>query len=224
MGKTFSKYVGETESNVRAVQKVIESISPCIVWIDEIEKGLAGGGAGDGAGHEVTVRAIGSWLTWLQEKTAPAFVVATANDITGLRDELKRKGRFDEIFFVDIPTRREREQIARIHIGRRGEFVSKVDPVAMAEATDGYTGAEMEAAIIDAMRRAHYEKKEYVQTEDVLKAIERTTPMTKSSPKLLPSLRTWAKNGNIVRASSDTEEVAVPEVKEGDGFNRSMKL
>ena len=220
LAEIFSKYVGESEQNAKAVQGVLEALAPCVVWIDEIEKGFAGtGGNGDGDSG-TSLRVFGAFLSWLQDKKAPVFVVATANNVTSLRDELKRKGRFDEIFFVDIPTLEERIAIAKIHIASKGAFVKGVDAQAIANASDGYSGAEIEAAIIDAMGVAFYKKQDVTTTQDVLDAMARTTPLSQSSPQLLPALRKWAADCKVRRASKPA--VAKPS---GDmSFNRTINF
>lgn len=217
LAELYSKYVGESEANAKAIQKTLEALAPCIVWIDEIEKGFAGtSGSGDSDGG-TSVRVFGSFLTWLQDKKAPVFVVATANNIESLRSELKRKGRFDDIFFVDIPTESEREAITKIHIDRRGSYVAGVDAKAVAKAADGYSGAELEAALGDAMRRCNFLGKDAVTTQDVLDAMARTTPQSVSEAGLLPRLREWATKGNVRRASKVVPPPANPKT-EGDSL------
>lgn len=154
MGRLLGKYVGESEANMRKAIQLAEAISPCVLWIDELEKAFAGIG-GDGSGAEVTTRLFGSFLTWLQEKDSPAFVVATANDITKLPPELMRKGRFDEIFYVGLPQREERRKIFEIHIQkRRPQDLSKINIDALLDKTEGYSGADIEGVIRESVESA----------------------------------------------------------------------
>src|SRR6185369_4874067 len=151
MGRMFGSLVGSSEENVRRAIAVAESVAPAILWVDEIDKAFAGSqgsGATDGG---TTARVFGTFLTWLSEKTAPVFVVATANDISHLPAELLRKGRMDEIFFVDLPSPAEREEIFHIHLTRRGRDPRKFDLAALAACSDGFSGAEIEAAVISAL-------------------------------------------------------------------------
>lgn len=151
MGRIFGGIVGQSESNMRAALNIAETIAPCVLWIDEIEKGMSGmqsSGATDGG---TTSRVLGTFLTWMQEKKKPVFVVATANNISPLPPELLRKGRVDEIFFVDLPTKKERCEIINIHLNKRNRSLPENDVETIAEKSLGYTGAEIEEAIKDAM-------------------------------------------------------------------------
>ena len=142
-GRLYDKFIGESERNLRRATAAAEAMAPCVLWIDEIEKGLATGGGGDSDGG-VSKRLFGSFLTWLQEKRADVFVVATANDLSALAPELLRKGRFDEIFFVDLPDAAEREAILRIHLRLRKQDADSLDVARVAGAADGFSGAELE--------------------------------------------------------------------------------
>lgn len=174
MGRLMGKYVGESESNLRNAIALAEAISPCVLWIDELEKAFAGIG-GDGGGNEVTVRLFGNFLTWMQEKTSPAFVVATANDITKLPPELLRKGRFDEIFYVGLPNEIERQKIFRIHLKkRRPNDYSNISINSLVSKTNGFSGADIEGVVKDAIESAFSNDKETVTTDDVLEAISNT--------------------------------------------------
>jgi SpoVK/Ycf46/Vps4 family AAA+-type ATPase len=155
-----------------------EAISPCVLWIDEIEKAFAGIG-GEGGGAEVTTRLFGNFLTWMQEKESPTFVVATANDITKLPPELLRKGRFDEIFYVKLPDEREREKIFKIHIGkRRKQDLSSIDIKQLVAKTEGFSGADIEGVVKDAVETAFADQKDSLQTKDILDAISNTHPLS----------------------------------------------
>lgn len=174
MGRVMGKYVGESEGNLRKAIALAEAISPCVLWIDELEKAFAGIG-GNGGGAEVTTRLFGNVLTWLQEKESPVFVVATANDITKMPPELMRKGRFDEIFYVGLPDEREREKIFEIHVGRRRPGDLKDLKLRdLAEKTRGFSGADIEGVVKDAIEAAFADGKERVRTQDILDAVKNT--------------------------------------------------
>ena len=174
MGRLMGKYVGESESNLRNAIALAEAISPCVLWIDELEKAFAGIGESGGNG-EVTTRLFGNFLTWMQEKESPTFVVATANDITKLPPELLRKGRFDEIFYVGLPNASEREKIFRIHIGkRRKKDLENIDLSQLVRKTDGFSGADIEGVVKDAVETAFADDKKCISTEDILEAINNT--------------------------------------------------
>lgn len=174
MGRLMGKYVGESEGNLRNAIALAEAIAPCVLWIDELEKAFAGIG-GDGGGAEVTTRLFGNFLTWMQEKDSPVFVVATANDITKLPPELLRKGRFDEIFYVGLPNASEREKIFRIHINkRRPQDLRNINVGELVKKTDGFSGADIEGVVKDAVEAAFADEKSEVQTKDILDAIRNT--------------------------------------------------
>lgn len=172
MGRLMGKYVGESESNMRRAIKLTEASSPCVLWIDELEKAFAGMGGG---GSEVTTRLFGSFLTWMQEKNSLAFVVATANKIDKLPPELLRKGRFDEIFYVGLPNKRERRKIIEIHIQkRRRNDLGKINFDNLIDRTEGYCGADLEGIVRDGIENAFINKRSSLTTQDILKAIENT--------------------------------------------------
>ena len=185
-GKLFGSLVGQSESQTRQAIEAAEACSPCVLWIDEIEKGLSSGGLDGGTSQRV----FGTMLTWLQEKEKPVFVVATANAVEGLPPELLRKGRFDEIFFVDLPTLNERLEITQIHLKRRNRL--KIDPKQIAAATEGFSGAEIEQAIIEGMFTA-FDQQRDVTVGDILAAVRGTTPLSKTMEVKIEALRTWAK-------------------------------
>lgn len=177
MGKLMGKYLGESEANLRKAINLAEAISPCVLWVDELEKAFAGIG-GDG-GHEVTTRLFGSFLTWMQEKTSGAFVVATANDITKLPPELLRKGRFDEIFYVGLPKDDERSTIFKIHIAkRRKDDLKNIKIEELVAKTKGYSGADIEGVVREAVEYAFAEEKEHLTTDDILNAIKDTNSLS----------------------------------------------
>ncbi|MDD6590180.1 MAG: AAA family ATPase [Anaerobutyricum hallii] len=174
MGRLMGKYVGESEGNLRNAIALAEAISPCVLWIDELEKAFAGIG-GSGGGAEVTTRLFGNFLTWMQEKDSPTFVVATANDIMKLPPELLRKGRFDEIFYVGLPNAVEREKIFHIHIKkRRPQDLKYIKVNELVRKTEGFSGADIEGVVKDAVESAFADDKTSVQTQDILEAIKNT--------------------------------------------------
>lgn len=171
IGRLLGKYVGESEHNMRVALKMAESISPCILWIDEIEKAFAGidqeGGASD-----ITKRLFGQFLTWLQEKENTVFVVATANDISSFPPEFLRKGRFDEVFFVDFPNEEERERIFEIHLEKRGKMSEEIDSLKIAKETAGYCGADIEEIVKLTLERAFVNEIEEIETQDFMDSIK----------------------------------------------------
>lgn len=212
MGKIFQGIVGSSESNMRLALKTAEAISPSILWIDEIEKGLSGasGGGGDGG---TSTRVFGNLLTWMQEKTAPVFVFATANNINGLPPELLRKGRFDEIFFVDFPTAEERKKILSIHISKLGRDVSRFDLDKLASLSGEQTfgkdvvlaGAELEAWVADSLiqsfsRKIDGDSSADLSMKDFETTIKRVVPMGQMRKDEFNKIRSWA-NENAVSAS-----------------------
>ena len=177
VGKLMGKYLGESEANLRKAIHLAEAISPCVLWVDELEKAFAGMG-GDG-GHEVTTRLFGTFLTWMQEKTSAAFVVATANDITKLPPELLRKGRFDEIFFVCLPKSEERSKIFEIHISkRRKQDMAKINISELVSETNGYSGADIEGVVREGIEYAFANDRDCITTQDILTAIQNTNSLS----------------------------------------------
>jgi ATP-dependent 26S proteasome regulatory subunit len=204
MGRMFGSFVGSSEENVRRAIAVAESVAPAILWVDEIDKALAGtqgSGASDGG---TTARVFGTFLTWLSEKTAAVFVVATANDISQLPPELLRKGRLDEIFFVDLPAAAERRDIFRIHLQKRGREAAQFDLEALANASPDFSGAEIEEAINSALYDAFYAGQELAATH-ILSALNQSVPLAKTMAEQIGELRTWA-NGRARNASSPAAE------------------
>jgi hypothetical protein len=192
MGRIFSGLVGSSEENLRKAIRVSESVAPVVLWIDEIEKGLSGSQSSAVSDGGVTARVFGTLLTWLQEKTAPVFVVATANRIEGLPPELLRKGRFDEIFFIDLPAESERREILQIHLSRRGRDSARFDLEALAQQTDGFSGAELEAAVISGLYDAFAEGKELAQGH-LARAVAESLPLSVTMREEIALLRDWAR-------------------------------
>jgi SpoVK/Ycf46/Vps4 family AAA+-type ATPase len=183
----YNKYHGETERNLRESLKTADVMSPCVLWIDEIEKGLAGKGGETGT----TQRVLGSFLTWMAEKQSNVFVVATANDISSLPPELVRKGRFDELFFVDLPAINIRQQIFEIHLRMRGQDSNAIELEKVALAADGFSGAEIEQAIVSALYAAHAHKSS-LTTELLLTELKQTRPLSVVMAEKVDLLRRWA--------------------------------
>lgn len=189
-GRLYDKYIGESEKNFRQAIILAESMAPTVLWIDEIEKSFNGGGGGDTDGG-LSQRMFGSFLTWMQEKSHQVFVVATANDISKIPPELLRKGRFDEIFFVDLPNAQERADILGIHLTRRRQDPMKFDMPALVSATDGFSGAEIEQAVISSLYHALY-LKQSLSTELMLEKVKTMIPLSISRREDLQRLRTIA--------------------------------
>jgi hypothetical protein len=188
-GRLFDKFIGESEKNFRRALDMAESMAPAVLWIDEIEKGLAVGSseADGGLGR----RLLGSFLTWLQEHKTPVFVAATANDLSALPPELMRKGRFDEIFFVDLPDASERAAILRIHLKLRQQDASAFDLAALAGSSDGFSGAELEQAVVASLYRTLYEKRP-LDTALLLSMLKATVPLSVSRREDIAALRSYA--------------------------------
>lgn len=213
MGRIFGGIVGSSEENMRKAISTAEAVAPSILWVDEIEKGLSGvtkAGGGDGG---TSTRVFGTFLTWLQDKDKPVFVIATANDISALPPELLRKGRFDEIFFVDLPTYAERQKIFKVHIQKKianspiAHEITASDEVAarLASISEGFTGSEIEQVVISALFEAFYRNRG-LKEEDIVKAINETVPLAKTQAEQIASIREWAKERAVLAtAQSDRE-------------------
>ncbi|HLS82740.1 MAG TPA: AAA family ATPase [Steroidobacter sp.] len=182
-----NKYVGESERNLRESLATAAVMAPCVLWIDEIEKGVAGVEGDSGTSR----RLLGSFLTWLVEKRARVFVVATANDIAALPPELIRKGRFDEIFFIDLPDEGVRAQVLRIHAARRNLMLTDAEIAALAVQCDGFSGAEIEQAVVSAVYSAHADG-EPIGARHVLEEIRSTRPLSVVMAEQIAELRAWA--------------------------------
>ncbi len=191
MSRIFEGYIGSSEQNMRRALKVAESLAPAILWIDEIEKAFSGVGGSSSSDAGTTARVVGTFLTWMQEKQEPVFVVATANDVRGLPPELLRKGRFDEIFFVDLPQEEERAEIFAIHLKRLGRDPANFDVDELVRVSLGFSGAEIEQAIISALHDSFYENRE-VTTEDIVGSVKETIPLSHTMNEEIRRLRTWA--------------------------------
>jgi ATP-dependent 26S proteasome regulatory subunit len=196
-GVLYQKFVGETEARLRDALQQAEAMAPVVFWIDEIEKAFASASS-DSADGGLSQRMFGTLLTWMQDHRQPIFIVATANDIERLPPELMRKGRFDEIFFVDLPGAEEREAIFAIHLRKRGREKANFDLARLTEASAKFTGAEIEQAVISAMYSAYAEEGEFT-TEHILQAIRATRPLSVVMHERVEQLQNWAK-GRCVMA------------------------
>jgi predicted AAA+ superfamily ATPase len=191
-GVLYNKYSGETERNLRKALETAEVMSPCVLWMDEIEKGLSVSDDDDGLSRRI----LGALLTWMSERRKPVFVVATANDITRLPPEMVRKGRFDEIFFVDLPAAANRRNILEIHLRKRSLDPSGFELEALTQATDGFSGSEIEQAIVSAMYTAHAQERGLAQA-DLLNEIEQTRPLSVVMAEQVTAIREWAASRTV---------------------------
>jgi ATP-dependent 26S proteasome regulatory subunit len=212
-GAAQSKWVGESQSNIRNVFNVVDAMGRCILWVDEIEKMFAGAtsGAADGG---VSSDALGTFLTWMQERAGQSFVIATSNDVSKLPPELLRKGRWDDLFFVDLPTSKERAAILGVVFKKYKRDLALIDVPKVVTATRSFTGAEIEALMSDALFKAFADGKRLLCTEDFMEAAERTVPLAKTAPEKITALRDWAK-GKARRASLE-EETSTSEARNFD--------
>ena len=192
VGKVFGGLVGSSEENIRKAIRTAEAVAPSILWLDELEKGFSGVRSSGQTDSGTTARVFGTFITWLQEKTQPVFVIATANDVTALPPELMRKGRFDEVFFVDLPDPGERQAIFDIHIRKKKREVRDFDLPKLVASSQGFSGSEIEQAIISAMYDAFDESVD-IDTDRVVKAAQEIIPLSYTMKEGIDSLREWAK-------------------------------
>ena len=203
MGALRSKYVGDSEANIRKALQLAETVSPCVLWLDELEKAL-GGSTGEQGDGGVSADALGAVLTWMQERQGSVFMVATANDVRSLPPELLRKGRFDEVFWVDLPSLPERREIAAVTLRQYGREPETVDLAAVAKATEGFTGSEIAAIVPDALFAAFNDGERALTTADLLTAAGTVVPLAKTAADKIDDLRAWAK-GRARPASTPVE-------------------
>ena len=193
-GVLYNKYYGETERNLRRALETAELMAPCVLWMDEIEKAIAHSASDEDGG--VSRRLLGALLTWMAEKKKPVFLVATANDIAQLPPELIRKGRFDEIFFVDLPAAPYRREILSIHLRKRNMDPAQFDMAALAAATEGFSGSEIEQAIVSAIYTARAQGRDVAQ-EDLIEEMKQTRPLSVVMSERVEALREWALNRTV---------------------------
>ena len=191
-GTLYDKYHGETERKLRESLKTADVMAPCVLWIDEIEKGIAGRGGETGT----TQRVLGTFLTWMAERRSSVFVVATANDISALPPELVRKGRFDELFFVDLPDASVRSTILAIHLSLRNQRSSEFDIGSLADAMEGFSGAEIEQAVVSALYAAHA-MNEPLASQHLQREIEQTKPLSIVMHERIGALRAWSEGRTV---------------------------
>lgn len=189
VGRIFGSLVGQSEENIRKAISVAESVAPCVLWADELEKGFAGTSGVSDSG--TTARVFSTFLTWMSEKTSPVFLIATANDVSSLPPEMLRKGRFDEIFFVDLPDAAEREQIFEIHLKKRDRDIAKFSLKGLAKATEGFSGAEIEQVVVGGLFLA-FDAARDLQQKDLLAEAKATVPLSVMMSEEIDELRTWA--------------------------------
>ena len=194
-GTLYNRFYGQTEENLRTALDIADKMQPCVLWLDEIEKGMSAVSTSD----DVSKRLLGTFLTWLAEKKTSVFVVATANDVSKLPPELIRKGRFDEVFFVDLPKQNEREEILRIHFKRRNLSADSIDIKAIAEITENFSGAELEQVIVSTLYQT-YSEKTPVTTELIIKLAQSTQPLSVLMAEKISAIQDWAK-GRAVSVS-----------------------
>ncbi|HXH60868.1 MAG TPA: AAA family ATPase [Fimbriimonadaceae bacterium] len=192
VGRIFGSYVGQSEQNMRRAISIAESLAPCVLWMDEMEKGFAGVSGGNVSDSGTTARVFSTFLTWMQEKTRPVFLVATANDVSALPPELLRKGRFDEIFFIDLPEIEDRKEIFKIHLKRRGRNPAKFKVTELAKSSAGFSGAEIEQVIIAALNNAFDAGRE-LSVKDMMEELERQVPLSRMMAEEISELRNWAR-------------------------------
>lgn len=211
-GRLFGGIVGESESRVRQMIQMSEAIAPCVLWIDEIDKAFGNIAAGVDGDSGTSRRVFGTLITWMQEKTSPVFIVATANNVQILPAELLRKGRFDEIFFLNLPTEAERQDIFKVHLQPlRPSRLREFDLARLARVAQDFSGAEIEQVIIDAMHRAfgtvvNGQRRDFT-TEDIVRAIEETVPLAAIARDQIEALKQWAAQAGARTASNDSQLV-----------------
>ncbi len=210
IGRLFGSYVGESESRMRQMIQLAEATAPCVLWIDEIDKAFGNANVAIDGDSGASRRVFGSLITWMQEKTAPVFIVATANNVRILPAELLRKGRFDEIFFLNLPTESERQEIFKVHLQKlRPSRLRDFDLMLLARHTKSFSGAEIEQVIIDGIHRAFGRgssgNREDFTTEDIISAIEETVPLAAIASQQIESLKQWAAESGARTASNDEE-------------------
>lgn len=193
IGSLFSSLVGSSEENMRKTIKTAESVAPCLLWLDEIDKGFSGSGSSNFSDGGTTARVLSSFLTWMQEKDSPVFMIATANDISHLPPELLRKGRFDEIFFLDLPKVKERTEIFAIHLLKRGRDPRNFDLNLLATNTEDFSGSEIEELIISSMYDSFEEDRE-LTTTDIMNTIKHAVPLSHTMKEAIDDLREWTKS------------------------------
>ena len=198
-GRLFASLIGQSEQRVRKMIEIAEALSPCVLWVDEIDKAFAGAQSSGDSG--TTSRVLATFITWLSEKTSPVFVVSTANNIEFIPAEILRKGRFDEMFFLTLPTREEREAIFGVHLKRfRPNTTENFEIPLLSELSKDFSGAEIEQVVIEAMRLGFNENREF-NNSDILVSIQNLVPLAKTKSAEINQLKQWSLSGNVTNAS-----------------------
>jgi len=198
-GRLFASLIGQSEQRVRKMIEIAEALSPCVLWVDEIDKAFAGAQSSGDSG--TTSRVLATFITWLSEKTSPVFVVSTANNIEFIPPEILRKGRFDEMFFLTLPTREERQAIFNVHLKRfRPDSAENFEIPLLSELSKDFSGAEIEQVVIEAMRLGFNEDREF-NNADILISIQNLVPLAKTKSAEINLLKQWSESGNVTSAS-----------------------
>jgi SpoVK/Ycf46/Vps4 family AAA+-type ATPase len=191
-GRIFAGLVGQSESNLRSVIQTAEAIAPCVLWLDELEKGMAGSKSSGATDGGTSAQVFGSFLSWMQEKTAPVFIVATANDVSQLPPEMLRAGRWDQLFFADLPNQKEREEIWIIQIARHARKPADFDLRQLAKSTEGFTGSEIEAVFVESLFQAFDQGQEPTDL-DIATVLTDFVPLCRLMAEQVSAMRAWAK-------------------------------
>lgn len=210
----FGGLVGESETNVRQALKTLDAVAPCVCMVDELEKAFAGSGAGKSTDSGTSSRVLGTFLTWMQEHTSPVFLLATANDVTSLPPEMLRRGRWDSMMFVDLPSPEERAEIFRIHLEKRRRSVKDYDLPFLVGVSEGFSGAELEEAVIGAMFGAFADGGREFTSADINVAVQATVPLSRTMGEQIGALRDWAK-ARCTPASGRVAQSSTPAAKVG---------
>ena len=209
VGRLMGGLVGESEARTREMIRIAEAMAPCVLFIDELDKGFAGLGSAFVGDSGTSARVFGTILTWMEEKQTPVFIAATANAIELLPPEVLRRGRFDEIFFIDLPSERERQEILEVHLSKvRATRLREFDLEQLAYHSEGFNGAEIKQAIYDAMHHAFNERREF-ETEDILRAMARIVPLAKTAQDRIERMQEWARSGRCRAASTDSAQAGL---------------
>lgn len=209
IGRLMGGLVGESEARTREMIRIAEAMAPCVLFLDELDKGFAGIGSGFVGDSGTSARVFGTILTWMEEKTVPVFIAATANSVETLPAEVLRKGRFDEIFFIDLPSERERREIFEVHLGKvRPNRLREFDMEQLAFQSEGFNGAEIAQAVYEAMHMAFDQRREF-ETEDILRAMSFIVPLSKTAGERIARLQEWAVSGRCRPASSDAAQAGL---------------
>lgn len=223
MGRVFGGLLGSSEQNIRQAIKVAEATEPAVLWVDEVEKSVPSGGGGGSLDGGTSSRVFGTLLTWLQEKKSSVYVVATGNDVSRLPPEFLRKGRFDEIFFVDLPDSAERKDIFTIHLKKRGRRPEEFDLALCASVTEGYTGAEIESCVESALYEGFHDGMRPIRTADLVTAAQETIPLSRLADRQIKALREWAQGRARHASRSTSEMVGEAETSLGEALRHTAR-